>query len=95
MIYDITKWVNFTEPLKRSDGYSEFFISIPKKEFDKIKGKDLEIVISDTHYKSHYNLITYDSNYDNMSDDYDIHISIVVEELEWSKRNKKIQDLGI
>lgn len=95
MIYDITPWLNCPEPLKRSDGYSEFFISIPKKELDKMTGSDLEIIAADNHYKSQYRLITYDSNYDNMSDDYDIHISIVVEELEWSKRNKKIQDLGI
>lgn len=94
MIIDITPYV-MSENMSEDPELKEFSLCVPKKIYDEAGGA---LYLKEIYFKiknSHYELETFDTNYFGLGLDYDIHIQVLLKELHWSKRQNKIESLGL
>lgn len=88
---DLTPYVHRDKPFYKQDNKIDVFMTIDKCMYDEIRTHK-DILLLDGN---EYNLIEFNTNYIGLGKEFDIHISIVLEETKSSIRNKKIKELGL
>jgi hypothetical protein len=90
---DLTPYVHRDKPFYKKDNKIDVFMTIDKNVYDEIiNHKDILLLDG-----NEYNLIEFDTRLYSVLNckEFDIHISIVLEETKSSIRNKKLKELGI
>lgn len=88
---DLTYNIHRDKPFYKHDNKIDVFMTIDKCMYDNIRTNTHTLLLDGDEY----NLIEFNTNYIGLGKEFDIHISITLEETKSSIRNKKIKELGI
>ena len=88
---DLTPYVHRDKPFFSVNNEIDVFMTIDKCMYDAIRTNKDTLLLDGNEY----NLIEFNTNYIGLGKEFDLHISIVLEETKSSIRNKKIKELGL